>query len=58
MLADADNRLPRAPGLGGVTTGYSQKSAGHREDLGQVHSYVVEWSDKIGLRKAADARWC
>lgn len=22
-------------------------------DLGQVHSYVVEWSDKLGIRKAA-----
>ncbi len=47
---DADNRLLTISWAGDDWDPLAKLPA---IDLGQVHSYVVEWSDKIGLRKAA-----
>lgn len=47
---DSDNRLLTISWAGDDWDPLARLPA---VDLGQVHSYVVEWSDKLGLRKAA-----
>ncbi len=47
---DADNRLVTVSWAGDDWEAAAKLPG---IDVGQVHSYVVEWSDKIGLRKAA-----
>ncbi len=47
---DADNRLLTISWAGDDWDPLAKLPA---INLGQVHSYVVEWSDKLGLRKAA-----
>lgn len=47
---DADNRLLTISWAGDDWDPLAKLPA---IDLGQVHSYVVEWSDKLGIRKAA-----